>query len=191
MVVRRVVRLVPARERVRRDVVREISGFLAGVSEVDLPAFARGQVLNALFRCAEPDCERSWGPFVMMSVADVDRIQREIWALPARDRRVTVLRAFHLVLCNLRVDTGEVMLTREELAERLDCSADRVSEAMSTLFRLGVILKQYRKVPGVRGPGMVVYFVNPDVAWNGSLAKREAVAGPRAAGPARKLRVVK
>lgn len=191
MVVRRVVRLVPARERVRREVVGQVVDFVAGVSEADLPPFSRARLLNALYRCAEPDCERSWGPFVMMSVADVDRIQREIWALPSRDRRTTVLRAFHLVLCNLRVDTGEVMLTRGELAERLGCSHERVSFAMSTLFRMGVILKEYRKVPGMRGPGLVVYFVNPDVAWNGSLAKREAVAGPRASGSARKLRVVK
>ena len=31
-------------------------------------------------------------------------------------------------------------------------------------------------MPGVRGPGEVVYFVNPNVAWNGRLEVRKKVA---------------
>ena len=48
---------------------------------------------------------------------------------------------------------------------------------MGTLERMGVIRREIRKVPGMRGPGMVAYLVNPHIGWNGSLDARKSEAG--------------
>ena len=47
---------------------------------------------------------------------------------------------------------------------------------MGTLERMGVIRRERRKVAGMQGPGTVVYFINPHVAWNGSLEVRKQQA---------------
>jgi DNA-binding transcriptional MocR family regulator len=88
-----------------------------------------------------------------------------------------VRHAFDLALLNLRQDTGEIMLTRDELAERMKCSPQDVSKAMGQLAKMGVILKgERRRVAGLKGPGPVPYFVNPHAAWNGSTAIRDLEA---------------
>ena len=82
--------------------------------------------------------------------------------------------AFDLVLLNLW--ENEVMLTRDEFAAEMGCAPKHVSTIMGTLERMGVIRRERRKVPGMQGPGMAVYFVNPHVAWNGSLDIRKEEA---------------
>ncbi|MFT9417539.1 helix-turn-helix domain-containing protein [Acetobacter sp.] len=47
--------------------------------------------------------------------------------------------AFDLVLLNLRQDTGEVLLTRDQLAEEIGCAPRSVSTIMGTLEKMGVI----------------------------------------------------
>lgn len=83
---------------------------------------------------------------------------------------------FDLVLLNLRPDTGEVMLLRDQLAERVGCDPHSVTKAMGVLKRLGVIETERRKVDGMRGPGVVAYFINPHAAWNGDLSLRREAA---------------
>jgi len=39
-----------------------------------------------------------------------------------------------------------------------------------------VIRRERRKIEGMQGRGMAVYFINPHVAWNGSLDARKAQA---------------
>ena len=45
-----------------------------------------------------------------------------------------------------------------------------------TLERMGVIRRERRKVAGMQGRGMAVYFINPHVGWNGSLQVRKEAA---------------
>ena len=115
----------------------------------------------------------------------LNRIQiKAVWdairALDANERPKQVLHAFDLVILNLRQDTGEVMLSRDQLAKEIGCSPDHVSHVMSTLVRLGVITRERQRIEGMRGPGVVVYFVNPHVAWNGSLDVRKVEAAETA-----------
>lgn len=79
-------------------------------------------------------------------------------------------------MLNLRQDTGEVILTRDQLAAEIGCDPDHVSNVTGTLVRMGVIQRERRRVEGMRGPGVAVYFVNPHVAWNGSLDVRKEEA---------------
>jgi hypothetical protein len=64
----------------------------------------------------------------------------------------------------LHRDTGQIMLTRDELAERLGSRLDEVSRIMHELASIGAIITRREPVSGVRGPGRAVYFMNPNVA---------------------------
>lgn len=171
----------------RERFTREASGALAAqiglFPEDQLPAWARAEVLNTLQRLTSPDTERSiWtGGFVMLSQIQVVAVWDAIRALPPSSRPNQVRHAFDLVVTNLRQDNGEVMLTRREFAERIGTSANNVSRVMGTLIRLGVLRREFRRAEAGHAGG-VVWFINPHVAWNGSLAIRqeaaEAVPGP-------------
>jgi CRP-like cAMP-binding protein len=146
-----------------------------------LPGEARmaiSRATHALQRHARPSTEQSlWpGGFTMLSRDQTAAVWDAIRALPADDRPNHVRHAFDLVLLNLRQDTGEVMLTRDQLAERIGCAPKNVSTIMGTLERMGVIRRERRRIEGVQGRGMAVYFINPHVAWNGSLDVRKAEA---------------
>ena len=139
---------------------------------------AISKATHGLHRHARPDTEEGlWpGGFTMLSRAQTKAIWDAIRALSPDERPNQVRHAFDLVILNLRQDTGEVMLTRDELAQEIGCDPNHVSNVMGTLARLGVITRERQRVEGMRGPGMVVYFVNPHVAWNGSLDVRKVEA---------------
>jgi hypothetical protein len=165
---------------VKRDVAREIAAQLQLFSEHELPAQPRAAILNALARVTHPDTETSiWSAgYMMIGRRETGVVWDAIRQLPRQDRPQQVRHAFDLVLLNIRPDNGEIMLTRDEMAEKMRCAPREVSKAMGVLFRMGVVLRETRKVAGLRGPGMVVWFINPHVAWNGSLAIRQQQALP-------------
>ena len=161
-----------------------------------LPGEARAAIsraVHALQRAAKPASEQGlWpGGFTMLSRDQTAAVWDAIRALPPDDRPNQVRHAFDLVLLNLRQDTGEVMLTRDQLAARIGCAPKHVSTIMGTLERMGVVRRERRRVEGMQGPGMAVYFINPHVAWNGSLdARKEAAAGTRPPAPGFAPRVI-
>src|SRR3954454_8051380 len=59
----------------------------------------------------------------------------------------------------LRRDTGEIVLTRGELAERLGTAPARVSTIMGELTRFGALIRHSER-------GRPTYFMNPNVATN-------------------------
>lgn len=170
-----VYRLIPVTERVPRSKADAAQSALAAL---DIPAHARERLRHELYRITEPDHARHpWGAFFMLSVQQITAIWDAIRELPPKDRPHEVRHALDLAVTNLRQDTGEIMLTRDELAERMKCRPQEVSLAMGVLERMGVVIKgDRRKVPGLRGRGVRPYFINPHAAWNGSLAGRAAEA---------------
>ena len=121
------------------------------------------------------DCD--WpGGFATVNPARIKAVWDAIRALDPDERPNQVRHAFDLVILNLRQDTGEVMLSRDQLAEEIGCSPDHVSNVMGTLARLGVIRRERQRVEGMREPGVAVYFINPHVAWNGNLDARKVEA---------------
>jgi len=134
--------------------------------------------MNALARVTDAGTGL-WGVgYMMIGKEETKVVWDAIRKLPAEDRPPLVRHCFDLVLLNIRKDNGEIMMTRDEMAEEIGCPPREVSRAMGVLWRLGVIERELRKVAGMRGPGMVVWFINPHVAWNGSLAIREKLAIP-------------
>ena len=112
----------------------------------------------------------------MISRDQTKRVWDAIRALPPGDRHQQVRHAFDLALLSLRQDTGESMMRREELAQEIGCTPDNVSQLMGVLERMGAVRRTRQKVPGMRGPGVAVYYINPHVGWNGSLDARKVEA---------------
>ena len=171
-------RFIPKEQRVKANVAADIASKI-GLFDLDqLPEQPREAMLNALHRhIHDPNSEGLWpGGFTMLSRTQTAAIWKAIRQLPPDARPGHVRHAFDLALLNLRQDTGEIMLTRDQLAEEIGCSVANVSRVMGTLEDLGVIRRERRKVDGMQGRGMAVYFVNPHVAWNGdlTLCKRRA-----------------
>jgi len=179
-----IVRLTTKPQRSGQEEAAQAAEQLSLLSEEllnHLPGEARiaiSRATHALQKAARPDTtEGLWpGGFTMLSRMQTATIWNAIRALPSDDRPHQVRHAFDLVLLNLRQDTGEVLLTRDQLAEEIGCLPRNVSTIMGTLEKMGVIRRERRKIEGVRGPGVAVYFINPHVAWNGSLDVRKAQA---------------
>ena len=171
-------RFVPKSQRVQAEVAASIEEQLGLFALDQLPEQPREALLNALHRYRhDSNVESIWpGGFTMLSRTQTAAIWKAIRALPADARPGQVRHAFDLALLNLRQDTGEIMLTRDQLAEEIGCAPKHVSTIMGTLENLGVIRRERRKVEGMQGRGMAVYFINPHVAWNGDLTIRHREA---------------
>lgn len=181
MTVAKLHRLVPDRERVKRSDAALAARLIDGMDY--LPQELRHTMRRELFRAAEPDTSRSpWGKYTMLSVAQVGAIWQAIRELertkpeerPQEMRHARpheVRHVLDLAFLHLRQDTGEIMLTRDEIAERSGITPQNVSKAMTVLANLGVVIKgDLRKVAGMKGRGMRPYFINPHAAWNGTVA---------------------
>ena len=171
-------RFIPKQQQVKAEAAADIAATI-GLFDLDqLPEQPREAMLNALHRFThDANVEGLWpGGFTMLSRTQTAAIWKAIRQLPADARPNHVRHAFDLALLNLRQDTGEIMLTRDQLAAEIGCAPRSVSTIMGTLEQMGVITRQRRKIDGVQGRGMAVYFVNPHVAWNGDLTTRKREA---------------
>ena len=83
---------------------------------------------------------------------------------------------FDQVITHLETNTGVVTLTREEIAERVGTTPNEVSRAMGRLEKLGAVIRERVKIPGMKGRGKAQYRINPYVGWNGSLEHRSETA---------------
>ena len=88
-------------------------------------------------------------------------------------RPLVALKLWALCFDHLRTDTGEILLTREEIAEKLGQRAQEISEMMTELEGFGAIIRRRQRVAGMKGPGMVHYFMNPRVATHLSGQERD------------------
>lgn len=167
----KVVRLVP---RAARGVGDRIDDAVALLDDDRISDAERSIIRRALERVrpdVSPGLPGCWeGLYTMLNRKMVGVVWSMIDGLPRRDRPAEVRRVFDQVLLNLNFDTGEVGLTRDQLAEAARMDARAVTKAMAVLAREGVIVREYERLPGVRGRGRAVYSINPYVAWTGDLA---------------------
>src|SRR5215207_2020618 len=145
-----------------------------------LPERPRGEIVAAIDRQAA--AENNW-TFVMLSPSQNKAVQRWLVENSKRPQKATILWAE--LFDHLRRDTGEIMLTRDELAGLIGEHPSHVSEIMRELASIGAIITHRERVAGMRGPGRVVYFMNPSVATNLSGTARD-----RAQAEAPRLRIV-
>jgi hypothetical protein len=123
-----------------------------------LPGPAVGSIVAAIDR--ETVATSGW-TFVMLSPAQNRAVVN--WLLENSSRPQKAVSLWSLLFEHLRRDTGEIMLSREEMAEQIGERADNVSLIMTELQGIGAISRRRERVAGMRGPGMVRYFMNPNV----------------------------
>src|SRR5688500_4398884 len=124
-----------------------------------LPERAAGAIVAAIDR--ETAAKNGW-TFVMLSPEQNEAVIG--WLLDHSSRPQKAVRLWAALFRYLRRDTGEIMLTRDELAEQIGDRPDKVSAIMGELEGIGAISRRREKVPGMRGPGAVRYFMNPNIA---------------------------
>jgi hypothetical protein len=101
------------------------------------------------------------------------------WLATHSARPLVALRIWALAFAHLDRQTGEILLSRDQIAEAVDETADHVSGIMTELVQFGAISRQRVRVAGMRGPGRVRYFMNPMVGTH--LAGRARVVAQASA----------
>jgi hypothetical protein len=103
----------------------------------------------------------SW-TFVMLSPSQNAAIVDYLLDHSKRPRQA--LRLWAYCFEHLNSDTGEIMLGRAEFAELLQAPASTVTKIMAELQARNAIITRRQPVRGLRGAGVVRYFMNPTVA---------------------------
>lgn len=126
---------------------------------------------------------RKW-TFVMLSPAQNAAIVD--YLVDQSERPMQAVRLWALCFKHLNNDTGEIMLRREEIAETLAIPPSTVTKIMSELRSRNAIISRRTAVRGMRGQGIVRYYMNPTVATHLAGKAREMAqeaAPPIAATP--------
>src|SRR3954453_23646440 len=170
----RITRLRTKADRLRAEEAGELRRLV--LERPGLPERVRGEIVATIDR--ETASEGRW-TFVMLSPEQNATVMR--WLRQHSRRPVLALALWGELFTALRHDTGEIMLTRDELAERVGTRPNEVSNLMHELASIGAIIVHREKVAGMRGPGRAVYLMNPNAATNLAGAARDqaqAVAKP-------------
>ena len=150
-------RLRTKRQRLRREQAAALRQMILDFE--GLPDHAARAIIGAIDR--ETAAENGW-TFVMLSPAQNRAVID--WLLEHAERRREAIALWALLFEHLDRHTGMVLLTHDELATQVGAHPDNVSRIMADLESIGAVSRRREKVPGMRGPGAVRYFMNPNVA---------------------------
>jgi len=162
-----ITRLTPKPERLRQDQADQLRQALLPFEE-QMPADAFRAVIGLIDR--QTASRRKW-TFVMLS-PEQNSIVVDYLADHSK-RPLVAVKLWALCFKHLRTDTGEILLTREEIAEKLGQQPRTISEIMSELVAFKAISRTRNKMGGMKGRGVVHYFMNPNVATHLSGAERD------------------
>src|SRR3954447_12343684 len=154
-----IVRLKTRRQRLRGEQAVQLRQLVLEFEGLD--ADAAGRIVAAIDR--ETAAEKGW-TFVQLNAAQNAFVVGQLLAHSRRPRLAAKLWAE--LFLHLRLDTNEIVLSREGLAKAVGAHPDHVSAVMSELERIGAIGRQ-RDGRGVR------YFLNPRIGTGMSGAVRE------------------
>ena len=155
-----IVRL-PRRKRLRKE---QADAFLQLALDFDLGEDTRAEIDNAIYRLAgEPGAR--W-LFVKISPEQFRYVTK---AIQEMKQPYQALRVWNAALIYMRMDTGEILATREQLAEDTSTTLNEVSRTMTELVKIGAITRHRRG-------RKVIYSINPTVGWNGGEGSRQAAA---------------
>ena len=129
---------------------------------------------------------RNGWTFIMFSLDQHRAVMR--WIRTESARPMDAVAVWGEVFSAVDRDTGEIMLTRDQIAELAGIAVQHVTNVMTELEGIGVIIKRRERIAGVRGPGRVRYFLNPVVATHLPGRARDAAQAKAPPGPA--LRVM-
>ena len=142
------------------------------IFDLELPPQAETDMLVTIQRYESGGNPSQWN-FNMISPAQC----LAVWnAIRAGEKPHETRSVFDYALTHFETNTGVICLTREEIAERVGVRPEEVSSAMGRLEKIGAIVRERVKVPGMKGPGKAQYRLNPHVGWKGSLDVRQETA---------------
>lgn len=109
------------------------------------------------------------------------------WLVANSSRKLLALRLWAFLLGHVDRFTGDVALSRDEIADALGAPVGDVSRVTSELVDCCALSRRRVRVPGMRGSGVVRYTLNPLVGTHlGNKLRQEA----RGAAPPLDLRSV-
>ena len=152
---------LPRHSRATREQAEQVRQFML---DLDIPADARAHVDNALFKITETPGQR-W-LFVMINPDQFRFVAKAISQRPDAGKTFMI---WNCALTYVRMDTGEIVATREQLANDAQARVEHVSRAMGELVKIGAIVRHRRG-------RNVVYSVNPKVGWAGGEGTRQEAA---------------
>jgi hypothetical protein len=154
-----VVRLRTRPERLREDEAAKVrQAVLALEAELPLPPRAMGEIIAAIDR--QTASTNGW-TFVMLSPAENAHVVD--WLAQNSTRPQLAMRLWAHLFLHLRRDTGEIVQTRDEIAEALGVHPEDVSRIMTELSGIGAVLRHRHRVRGMRGPGPIIYRMSPKI----------------------------
>lgn len=131
----------------------------AEIDAMNLPETIRADLLVTLRNHTAAPCK--W-TFIMLSPQQNAAVVSYLSENSKRPREAVLLWA-HLFTV-MRMDTGEILMRRDELAETLNMTPANVSRIMSELTDINAIKRSRERVKGMKGPGMVRYFMSSQIA---------------------------
>lgn len=133
-----------------------------------------GDVLQQTIACLTVPKPGETAFFVMIYPEPNLKVVR--WLIRNSKRPRKALEIWALLMCNLKRHTGEITLTRDEISSEVGIRSSEVSQIMSELVRFNAIFSKRERIPGLRGPGKVVYYMNKHVAQVGGRATKEELS---------------
>jgi hypothetical protein len=104
----------------------------------------------------------TWG-FVMLNPEQQRLVLKAINNGP---RPHATLKVWFAAISYIRYDTGEIMATRNRLADDAGLNPEHASRALARLYEIGALIRLSKGR----------YAINPHVGWTGSLVKRQEAA---------------
>jgi hypothetical protein len=145
-------------DRLREDQAEVLRQALLPFEDGDLAPHVRGLIVHI----ARQTGSRTRWTFVMLSPDQNAAVVNYLAAHSSRP--VIAMRLWALCFRYLDIETGEIMLRRDEIASAVGEQPANVSTIIGELVEFGAISRRREKVGGMRGPGLVRYFMNPNVA---------------------------
>ena len=157
------------RERFEAGQAQEMRQLLLDLAEEkNLPADAVTQVIAAVD--GQTASERGW-TFVMIGPKENQAVVA--WLRQNSKRPMAAMATWAELFTALRFDTGEIALTRAELAERVGIHPRHVSSIMTELVEIGAVSR-------VREGRQVRYFMNPNIGTHLTGKERDKAQGDAA-----------
>ena len=145
--------------------------------EHDMPA----QVRELVAQIDRQTAARNGWTFIMISAEQNRAVVR--WLKTNSARPMQAMDLWAELFTAVDRDTGEVLLTRDQLAELVGVTAQHVSAIMSELEGIDAIIRRRERVAGMRGPGRVRYFMNSLVGTHLTGAARDKAQAEAPPGP--------
>ena len=160
-------RLLSKPDQLRQEQAAQLRAALLPF-EHDMPSQVRELVAHIDRQTA---AKAGW-TFIMISADQNRAVVRWLNSNSRRPMKATTLWAELFSVIDR--DTGEVMLTRDQLAEIVETTPEDISAIMGELEGIGAISRQRERIAGMRGPGRVRYFMNPVVGTHLAGGERDA-----------------